>query len=255
MRIKTLIVDDEELARSRMRRFLSQEENIEILGECGSGPDAISFIREHRPDLVFLDIQMPEVSGFDVLHSLSPGEIPAIIFVTAHDQHAIQAFEVHALDYLVKPLSRARLVEAVRRARAHVQSRHLASLDDRLEDLLREARMESVYPKSLAVRSGNQTLFIKLEMIDYIESAANYMILHTQSGNHIMRETLTNMEARLPSRLFLRISRSIIVNLERIKGWESNSRGDYELLLHNNQKLVMTRGTREIQERLQYARS
>lgn len=254
MSIRALIVDDEELARSRMRQLLTSEENLEIVGECANGPDAITFIREHRPDLVFLDIQMPEVSGFDVLRGLERSEMPAIIFVTAHDAHATRAFEVHALDYLVKPLSRPRLQEALRRARGHMQARRFASLDDRLQGLLNRPGEDTVYPNRIQVKSGNQTLFIKLESIDYIESAANYMVLHTPSGNHILRETLTNLEAKLPPWLFLRIARSVIVNLERIKGWECTPRGDYELILHNNQKLGMTRGIRELQQRLQYAR-
>ena len=252
--MKILIVDDEGLARARIRRFLAQEPNLEILDDCVNGPDAIQCIREQHPDLVFLDVQMPEVSGFDVLRSLAPAELPAIIFVTAHDQHAIEAFEVHALDYLVKPFARTRFQEALRRARRHMQTRRFVSIDDRLQDLLR-APPELAYPNRIPVKSGNQTLFIKLDSIDYIESAANYMVLHTPNGNHILRETLINLEARLPAHLFLRISRSVIVNIDRIKGWESNARGDYELILHNNQKLVMTRGTRELQERLQYTKT
>ncbi len=254
MIIQTLIVDDEPLARSRLRRFLAQEPNIEVVGECASGSEAITFMRDRKPDLLFLDVQMPEVSGFDVLRGLSPDRVPAVIFVTAHDQHATRAFEVHALDYLVKPFTRERLQEAVRRARKHIKARDMESLGDRLNGLLKAQPMDNGQANRIPVKSGSQTLLIRLDSIDYIESAANYMVLHTQTGNHVLRETLTNLESKLPATMFLRISRSVIVNLERIKGWETNQRGDYELILHNNQKLVMTRGVREAQERLQYSR-
>lgn len=137
MKIRTLIVDDEALARGRVRKLLAQEPDIEVAGECGSGPEAIEFIRTQRPDLVFLDVQMPEVSGFDVLRALAPEELPAVIFVTAHDQHAIEAFEVHALDYLLKPFKRARLQEAVRRAARHLAARDAAGKNDQLMELLR----------------------------------------------------------------------------------------------------------------------
>ena len=254
MTIQTLIVDDEVLARSRLRRFLSQEPNIEIVGECASGAEAIAFLRDRQPDLVFMDVQMPEISGFDVLRELAPGRGPAVIFVTAHDEHAIEAFDVHALDYLVKPFARERLQEALRRARKHIQARDMESLGDRLNGFLKSQPKDNSQANRIPVKSGSQTLLIRIDSIDYIESAANYMVLHTQTGNHVLRETLTSLEARLPAEMFLRISRSVIVNLERIKGWETNPRGDYELILHNNQKLVMTRGIREAQERLQYSK-
>ena len=255
VRIRTLIVDDEALARNRIRRFLSQEPDFEIVGECGNGPDALAILREQALDLVFLDVQMPEMTGFDVLKAMPPAKLPGVIFVTAHDDHAIAAFEVHALDYLVKPFNRARLKEAVRRARKHIQTREFAALDDRLQDLLRRQQKETSHANRILVKSGNKTLLIKLEEIDYVESAANYVILHTPQGNHVLRQTLTNLESRLPRAVFLRVSRSVLVNLERVKGWETNPRGDYELILHNNEKLTMTRGLREAQERLQYCRT
>jgi two-component system LytT family response regulator len=128
-------------------------------------------------------------------------------------------------------------------------------LDDRLQDLLRRQQKETSHANRILVKSGNKTLLIKLEEIDYVESAANYVILHTPQGNHVLRQTLTNLESRLPRAVFLRVSRSVLVNLERVKGWETNPRGDYELILHNNEKLTMTRGLREAQERLQYCRT
>jgi two-component system LytT family response regulator len=250
--IRALIVDDEALARGRIRKMLAHQPDLEIVGECGDGPDAIAFVHQHRPDLVLLDVQMPEVNGFDVLKALPADTWPAVIFVTAHDQHAIEAFEINALDYLLKPFTQARLLAAVQRARQHLQARDSAALNQQLAGWLKSAEAQPAYLSRLAVKTGNQTLFVKVEDIDYIESAANYAVLQTQNENHILRETITNLEAKLPPQLFLRISRSIIVNVERIKGIQSTPRGEYLVLLHTGRQLLMTRGLREIQERLQY---
>jgi two-component system LytT family response regulator len=247
-----LIVDDEALARARIRMLLAREPDLEILGECSNGPEATAFIREHRPDLVFLDVQMPEVSGFDVLRALPPETWPAVIFVTAHDQHAIEAFEVHALDYLLKPFTQARLLSAVRRAHEHIQARDMAPLNQQLAQWLKSSGAEPGCLSRIAVKTGNQTLFVKVEDIDYIESAANYAVLQTRDGNHVLRQTLNNLEFKLPPRQFLRISRSIIVNLERVKGIQSAPGGESLLILQDGRQLLMTRGMREAHERLQY---
>jgi two-component system, LytTR family, response regulator len=251
MNIVALIVDDEGLARARLRKLLAQEPGLEIAGECSNGVEAIEAIRAQRPDLVFLDVQMPEVSGFDVLRALAPEALPEVIFVTAHDQHAIAAFEVHALDYLLKPFTQARLSEAIRRARQHLQARDVETINRHLLELLNPAKPSSQYLNRFVVKAGHQTLFVRVEDVDYIEAASNYAILHTQAENHILRETLTNLESRLSPRMFLRISRSVMVNLERVKGLQSTPRGEYFVLLRNNRQLLMTRGTKEVQERLQ----
>jgi len=253
MNVRTLIVDDEALARGRIRKLLDPEAGLDVVGECGNGRDAIVFIREQQPDLMFLDVQMPEISGFDVLRALPPETWPAIIFVTAHDQHAVQAFEVHALDYLLKPFTQARLMAAVRRAREHLQSRETAILNRQLAEWLKSVSPQPEYLNRIAVKNGNQTVFVKVEDIDYIESASNYAVLLVAGQNHVLRETMTNLEAKLSPRLFLRISRSIIVNLERIKGIQSGPRNDYLILLQNGRQLLMTRGAKEMHERLQYA--
>ncbi len=253
MKIRALIVDDEALARDRIRKLLAAEPDLEIIGECGNGPEAIACIRKERPNLVFLDVQMPEVNGFYVLRAL-PSEVrPAIIFVTAHDRHAIEAFEINALDYLLKPFTQARLLAAVQRARQELGARDGSTLNQHMAELLRNAAVPApTYLNRIAVKTGNQTLFIKVEDIDCIESASNYAVLQTGKENHILRETLSNLETKLPPRLFLRISRSIIVNLERIKGIQSTPRGEYVVILNSGKQLFMTRGLREIQERLQY---
>jgi len=250
--IRALIVDDEALARARLRKLLAEAADLEIIGECSNGPEAIAFIRERRPDLVFLDVQMPEVSGFDVLRALPEELWPVVVFVTAHNQHAIEAFEVRALDYLLKPFTQARLLAAVRRARQHLETRNLAAANQRLADWLNSAKAEPAYLSRLAVKTGTQTLFVRVEDVDYIESAGNYAVVQTHAEKHILRETLTSLEAKLPPHLFLRISRSVLVNLERIKGLQSTPRGEYLVVLQDNRQLVMTRGVKEIQERLQY---
>lgn len=252
MKIRALIVDDEALARGRVRKLLAGEPDLEIIGECSNGPDAIAALREQRPELVFLDVQMPEVSGFDVLRALPAETWPAVIFVTAHDQHAVEAFEIHALDYLLKPFTQARLLEAVQRARRHLEARDMAALNQRLAGWLKSTVPEPAYLSRIAVKDGNQTLFVKVDDIDYIESAANYAVLKTRGESHVLRETLTNLEASLSPRQFLRISRSIIVNLERVKGIQSAAGGEYIVLLETGAQLLMTRGLREVQDRLQY---
>ena len=252
MRIRTLIVDDETLARERLRKLLAKAVDVEIIGEASNGPEAIAFIREQRPDLAFLDVQMPEVSGFDVLRALPEESWPAVVFVTAHNQHAIEAFEVHALDYLLKPFTQDRLLAAVQQARQHIETRNQAAGNLQLAEWLKSSKTEPSYLSRIAVKTGAQTIFVRVEDVDYIESAGNYAVVQTHAENHILRETLTSLEAKLPPHLFLRISRSILVNLERVKSLQSTPRGDYLVVLQDNRPLTMTRGVKEIQERMQY---
>ncbi len=252
MKLRVLIVDDEALARARVRNLLGGQTDVEVVGECSNGPEAIDFIRAHRPDVVFLDVQMPEMSGFDVLRNLPTELWPAVVFVTAHDKYALEAFEVHAVDYLLKPFSQERLLGALRRARQDLESRDLAAVHQQLATWLKSSRNEPAWLSRVAVKSGPQTLFVPVEQIDYIESAANYAVLHTGAENHILRETLTNLEGKLSPRTFVRISRSILVNLDRVKGLQSSPGGEYLLILQDGRQLLMTRGVKEVQERLQY---
>jgi two-component system, LytTR family, response regulator len=252
LKILALIVDDEALARERLRKLLAGLPDLEILGECANGREAISFIRDRRPDLVFLDVQMPEISGFDVLRALPQEVWPEVVFVTAHDQHAIEAFEVHALDYLLKPFTQARLLAAVQRTRQHLETRDLAAVNQHLAKCLRLAKADPVYLSRIAVKAGTLTLFVRVEELDYVESVGNYALLHARAEHHVLRETLSNLEARLPPHLFLRISRSILVNLERVKSLQSTPRGEHIVVLQDDRQLMMTRGLKEIQDRLQY---
>jgi two-component system LytT family response regulator len=252
MKLNALIVDDELLARTRLRKMLAAEPDVEIAGECTNGADAIDFIRTRRPDLVFLDVQMPEISGFDVLRALPAASLPAVIFVTAHDQHAVAAFEVHALDYLLKPFTPARLKAAVDRVRRHLQSRDLAALNQHLAQWLSQAPAAPAYLTRFAIKNGSQTTFIPVENVDYIEAASNYAILHTVAGNHVVRETLLNLETILSPKKFHRISRSVIVNLERIKEIHADAPGDHVIVLHTGRQLSLTRNVQEIISWMQF---
>lgn len=253
MSLRALIVDDEDLARRRLRKLLGAESEIEIAGECANGPEAIRFIREHQPDLVFLDVQMPEVSGFDVLRALPEKNWPAVIFVTAHDRHAIEAFDVQAVDYLLKPFTEARLHEAVGRAVRRIRAHDITDLNHHLAELLKHPKATPLSLNRIAVRNGNRTVMVKVEEIDYFESASNYVIAHAVGENHVLRKTLASLESELPPRMFVRISRSTIVNVNRIKEFQSGSDGESVLVLRDGKKLNMTRGIREVQELLQYS--
>jgi two-component system LytT family response regulator len=251
MNLRTLVVDDEMPARNRLRNFLESEPGVEIIGECENGPAAIEGIVRDRPDLVFLDVQMPEVNGLEVARALPAEHFPAIVFITAHDRHAVDAFAVQALDYLLKPFSRERLQEALRRARLRLQGPARARADQ-FQAVTRLAENTSPWLNRFAVKEGNQTLFVKTEEVDYIEAAANYAVLCTPNGNHVLRETLRNLEASLSPARFVRISRSIIVNVERIKAIRLVMPGEWLVILHGDRQLQMTRGLKEVQQRLQY---
>jgi two-component system, LytTR family, response regulator len=252
MSIRTLIVDDEPLARQGIRLLLQNEPDLVVLGECANGAEALKLLESERPELMFLDVQMPEMDGFSLLAALPADKRPVVIFVTAYDRHAVQAFEVAAIDYLLKPLKPARFREALQRARQQLQSRDTSTLNQRLQDLLELAGPGSDYPRQLAVKTGDRTVFVRVSEIDYVEGAANYVILHVGPTNHMLRETLTNLETRLSPKIFLRIHRSFIVNMARISGVKPALRGEHVVALKNGKELPMTRGVRELQGRLEF---
>jgi two-component system LytT family response regulator len=245
MNIKTLIVDDEPLARDRVKRFLRDETGIKIIGECGNGEQAITFIRENSPDLVFLDIQMPEKNGFEVIKSLNGNALPTVIFVTAYDQYALQAFDVHALDYLLKPFNRERIHRAVARAREHIEHKRMGSLDERLASLIADLKTEKKYLERLVVKSVGRVFFLKTDEIDWIEAAGNYVKLHVGRESHMIRETMNGIESKLDPDKFLRIHRSTVVNIDRIKELHPMFSGDYTVLLRNGTELALSRNYRE----------
>ncbi len=250
MKIKTLIVDDEALARERLRQLLGGEAEIEIAGECGDGGTAVERIRETAPDLVFLDVQMPELDGFGVLAALGTETLPVVVFVTAHDRFALQAFEVHAVDYLLKPFDRERFKKALERAMQAVRQRTGGGLDQRLAALLQEFKPAPKAAERLAVKTGDRVLLLRVEELDWIKAADNYVELHKGRETHLLRETLNALEARLPAEKFVRISRSVIVNVERVRELKPLFSGEYTVVLENGTELGLTRGYRENLPRL-----
>jgi two-component system, LytTR family, response regulator len=233
--IRTLIVDDEPLARSNLTVLLRQDPEIEIIGECGSGTEAVTKIHRAKPDLVFLDVQMPECDGFDVLEMVG-GDVPlAVVFVTAYDQYALRAFEAGALDYLLKPFDNGRFGRALDRAKERIARGRNAPM-----------RMER-----LIVKSAGQIAFLKIAEIDWIEAADYYACLHVGSRTHLLRRSLSELEQELDQNMFCRIHRSTIVNLDRVRSMKLNSDGEYEVLLENGSRLRLSRRYRkQLQSRL-----
>jgi two-component system LytT family response regulator len=235
-----LIADDEPLVRERIRGLLAEHPRIAVLAECGDGVETLDAIRERRPDIVFLDIQMPALTGFQVLGALAPTEIPQIVFITAHDRYAIQAFDVNAVDYVLKPIQPPRFARAVQRALERLSRRDahdatgLRALKEYVQQ--RERRLER-----FVVRERNTHRFVSVADVDWIEGAANYMTLHAAGREHLVRGTLTAAEARLDPRRFLRVHRSFIVNITRVMSVESLGRGEYLLRLPNDGRLRTSR--------------
>jgi two-component system LytT family response regulator len=241
--MRVLIVDDEPLACERLRTLLAAERDITVVTECHDGRAAVAAIQDLAPDLVFLDVQMPEMDGFAVLEALR--EPPVVIFVTAFDQFAIRAFEVCALDYLLKPFDRERFVKALGRGRAECERRSASDLGARMQLLLAELRGRKRYLDRIVVRSGGRVLFLKVAELDWIEAAGNYVRLHSGAEEYLYRETLSQMEAALDPARFARIHRSSIVNVERIKELHPLFRGDYTVVLRDGRELTLSKSYRE----------
>ena len=255
-KIRALIVDDEPLARRNIRALLSDDAEVEIVGECGSGAQAVKLIQASPPDLLFLDVQMPEMSGFDVLKKIDLGQIPAIIFVTAYDQYALQAFEVQALDYLLKPFDDERFALALSRAKAQIEQREAAGLKKRLLALLeaeagqRAATPPPQYEEKFLVKSASRVFFVKADEIDWIEAADYYVCLHIGHQSHLLRETMSEMETKLNPEQFLRIHRSAIVNLSRVKQVEARPGSEYTVTLQDGTSLRLSRSRKEQLEQI-----
>lgn len=247
MKIRALIVDDEPLARERLRQLLASETGVELIGECGDGASAIEMIRTTAPDLVFLDVQMPDVDGFGVMAALPAGTRPAVVFVTANDGFALKAFDVHAVDYLLKPFGKERFQVAVRRAISALEQRQSGELNERLAALLADVRPPDKprHAERFAVKSSGRVVLVKVEDIDWIEAADNYVSLHVGGDEHLHRETMSAMEEQLPPAKFMRISRSTIVNLDRIKELQPLFHGEYTVILRNGTRLTLSRSYRD----------
>ncbi len=233
---RVVIADDEPLARERVRTLLARHPEMRLVAECGDGEETVRVLLAERPDLVFLDVQMPELNGFEVLEALPADRRPAVIFVTAYDEHAVRAFEVNALDYLLKPVEPKRFEAALGKVIARRAEPPAA-----LEAVLAELRRTRAYPTRLVVRDGSRVTFVRTEAIDWIDAAGNYARLHVGREVHLLREPLKVLETRLDPERFLRVHRSAIVNLERIVSVEPYFHGEYTLTLRDGTRLTSSR--------------
>ncbi|MCI0642414.1 MAG: LytTR family DNA-binding domain-containing protein [Gemmataceae bacterium] len=249
MKIRTLIVDDEPLARQRVRALLEVEPDIDIIGECGDGGQAAAQVRRLKPDLMFLDVQMPVLDGFGVLEELQGETLPVVVFVTAHDRFALKAFEVHALDYLLKPFDRERFAAALNHAKAQIRNGQNADMEKRLLAMLAGRGEKSA--QRLVVKSAGRVYFVRVADIDWIEAAGNYVRLHVGKQDHLLRESMGGPESKLDPNRFVRIHRSVIVNIERIRELQPAFHGDYAVVLQDGTELTLSRSHREkLQETL-----
>ena len=215
-RIRTIVVDDEPIARARVMSLLRDELDVEVVGECASGAQAVSAITATSPDLVFLDVQMPEMDGFAVARALRPDRMPALVFVTAFDQYAVRAFECHALDYLLKPFSAQRFKSALSHARQQLAQRQATSIGRQLLEILPDMRLREPVRDRLVVKSSGRVYFVRIADIDWCEAAGNYVSLHVGPQSHLTRETMSHLESQLDPHQFVRIHRSTIVNVDRV---------------------------------------
>lgn len=244
--VRTLIVDDEPPARKRLRDLLAKERALEIVGEAGSGPEAVRMIRAERPDLVFLDIQMPGTDGFGVIREIAGDDPPLVVFVTAHDEHAIKAFEVQAVDYVLKPVLEPRLKEAVRRAVERLRSGTRDTSGDLARLLERLSQSPAPQPGRLPIKRDGSVTFVRTDDIDWLEADGDYVRIHAGKATHMVRDTIAEVTAKLPAERFVRVHRSIVVNTERIREVQPWFKGDYVLILNDGTKLRSGRTYRAV---------
>jgi two-component system LytT family response regulator len=243
--IRVLLIDDEPLAREMIREMLEGDPDVEIVGECVNGEEACAAIREHVPDLLFLDVQMPEASGFEVLETVKNGQMPHVIFVTAYDQFAVRAFEVHALDYLLKPFDRERFETSWQRAKEQILKDKSGRIDERILTLLEELKAGSTYLERLVIKSAGRVSFLEVDDIDWIEAEGNYVSVHSGKKTHLLREAIGNLEAQLDPKKFRRVHRSAIVRIDKIKELQPWFHGEYRIILHSGDELMLSRNYRE----------
>lgn len=241
--MRVLIVDDEAWARRRIASLLEGQADVTIVAECASGAEAVVAIRDEQPDLVFLDVQMPELDGFDVLRAACPERAPLVVFATAYDEYAVRAFETHALDYLLKPIDDDRFRRTLERAREELAGRR--GRHDGLQALIASLRSDRRYLRRLVVKAAGRVLFLRASDVDWVEAAANYVVLHVGSSEHLMRDALAGLELKLDPEQFVRIHRSTIVNLDRVKDLSAWVRGEQVLTLKDGTRLAVGRAFRQ----------
>ena len=258
--LRAIIVDDEPLARKGLKMLLAETGGVEVVAECSNGREAVNRVAELESDLLFLDIQMPGMSGFDVVARLQQDNMPLIIFVTAYDEYAVRAFDVHAVDYLLKPIAAERLEDAVRRARRHRQADEAAGDKQRLLDLimsvtgrseqsvarlLKDHRGVKSWPGKITIRDGNETTLLPTERIDWVDAAGDYMCIHADNETHVMRITMKELIDQLDPTTFQRVHRSTIVNLDRVTRVRAHRNGEFHLILNNDVSIKMSRSYKE----------
>jgi two-component system LytT family response regulator len=244
-RIRVLIVDDEHLARVRIRDLLKSRTEIDIVGECDNSFDAIEAVRRYAPDLVFLDVQMPEKDGFFVIEKIGVEQMPAIIFITAYDQYALRAFQVHALDYLLKPFDNARFEQVLQRAVSHVRNEGTRRVYEQVLGMLEKWKSRPNFLERIIIKSGGRMFFLKMAEIDWIKADGNYVRLYAGTSSYLMRDTLRNLEVQIDPGQFLRIHRSTIVNIESVRELHQLFHGDYRVILKDGTQLMLSRKYRE----------
>ena len=250
-RIRVLIADDEPLGRARIRMLLSEEPWVDVVSETADAPSTVAAIEKHQPELVFLDIQMPGGSGFDVIETVGAGRMPFVIFVTAFDRYALRAFDVHALDYLLKPFDKSRFHDALARARERIEHRSDSDLERKLLALVNDLKPGPQPLERFVIKSGGRVFFLRARDIEWIEAAGNYVKLHVGPETHVFRETMNSIEAKLDPAIFFRIHRSHIVNIERVRELQPWFNGEYVVFLTSGARLTLSRGYREkLQDRI-----
>jgi two-component system LytT family response regulator len=244
-KLRVLIVDDEPLARERLRMLLAGEQSVEIVGQCGDGLEAVKAIQRDSPDVVFLDVQMPGCDGLQVVADLAPERRPAIVFVTAHERFALEAFNVKAVDYLLKPFDRERFHVALTRAAEFVRVQRAGELSQRIENMITDAPApQQRKAERLAIKTDGKVVFLRPEEIEWIEAADNYVILHLADRKLMTRDTLSALEAQLGTDQFARINRSVLVQIDQVKELQPAFHGDYVVILRNGARLPLSRAFR-----------
>jgi two-component system LytT family response regulator len=243
--LRVLVVDDEPLARERLRTFLGREPGVSVIAECGDGAEAVRRARQDRPDILYLDVQMPGLNGFEVLESLGDQAPPAVVFCTAFDHYAVRAFEIHAVDYLLKPFDRERFKTSLARAVARAGAHKPDELSSKLAAMLADMRSGASQPERIPIKSNGKVSFVLLTDVDWIGSADNYVELHVGTHSHLIRETMNSLAVRLPADRFIRISRTSIVNLTRVKELQPLFHGEYAVTLNSGVRLTLSRSYRD----------
>lgn len=244
--IKTILVDDEEHARDRLSYMLRELDEVALVGVCKNGLEAIEAIEEHQPELLFLDIEMPEVNGFDVLNNMDVEKMPVVIFVTAFSEYAVKAFEVNALDYIHKPFDKARLVQAVEKARKSLDSYDEKEMRTKIEQLLKGQTETEQLIERFIIKSGGNIYIIRVNEVLWIEASGNYVNIVTEKKKHLLRSTMSGLKSKLEEDTFFQIHRSTIVNLDHVERVEEWSYGDYKVIMKNGEELKMSRNYKEL---------